>query len=194
VRKLYSPQQGSLLRRVQALWLANMSSVIFFWPYLKSSFNTPIKQILGQTMEFKTTLKGTSSGGFEFKVYGMAIIILAINATTFIIGIVTLDAQINAAKGISLCWIVFNSVPHALLLLNAYWGPGVIMSIVCKGAMLLTNVAGVLAIVLMWLLYPREVDWAPALGSSIKFMQAWVPSLFPMLACANIRALKLGIR
>jgi hypothetical protein len=43
---------------MQALWLANTSSVILFYPYLKASFLVPIKQILGLTMEFKTTLKG----------------------------------------------------------------------------------------------------------------------------------------
>lgn len=82
---------------MQALWLANMSSVILFWPYLKASFMTPIKQFLGQTMEFKTTLKGANVRDFSFKVYGMPIFILAVNIVTFIIGITNLDTQINAA-------------------------------------------------------------------------------------------------
>jgi hypothetical protein len=76
-----------------------MSSVIFFWPYLKAAFATPVKQVLGATMEFKTTLKGANSGGVDLKVYGVPCLIIIANIVTFIIGAVTLDAQINAAKG-----------------------------------------------------------------------------------------------
>ena len=85
-------------RCLQALWLANMSSVILFWPYLKASFMTPVKQLLGRTMEFKTTLKGAGAGAFSFKVYGMPIIIIIVNVASFLIGVITLDTQINAAK------------------------------------------------------------------------------------------------
>lgn len=193
-----------------------MSSVILFWPYLKASFNTPIKQVLGATMEFKTTLKGSGRGGIDFKVFGVPMLIVALNFVTFVIGAATLDAQINAAKGvmedslflsglflvlyipgqatlhaavclatvkttagISLCWIVFNTIPHLLLLLNSYFGPGVIMSMICKGCMALTSLSGMLAVVLMWLLYPREVDWLPSLDASITFMQAQMSGTLP---------------
>jgi hypothetical protein len=84
---------------MQALWLSNMSSVILFYPYLKASFATPVKQVLGATMEFKTTLKGARRGGLELRVYGMPVLIVIINFVTFVIGLATLDAQINAAKG-----------------------------------------------------------------------------------------------
>lgn len=77
--------------------------------------------------------------------------------------------------GISLCWIVFNTVPHALLLLNSYFGPGFIMTGICKMCIALTSSSGILAIILMWLLYPREVDWGPALNCSITFMQVCLP-------------------
>lgn len=82
---------------MQALWLANMSSVILFWPYLKASFMTPVKQFLGQTMEFKTTLKGANTRDFSFKVYGMPIFILTLNVVTFIIGMSYFNTRINAA-------------------------------------------------------------------------------------------------
>lgn len=85
---------------LQALWLSNMSSVLLFWPYLKASFSTPIKQVLGATMEFKTTLKGANKGGLDLKVFGIPCLIILANIVTFIIGAVTLDAQINAAKGV----------------------------------------------------------------------------------------------
>ena len=76
-----------------------MSSVLLFWPYLKASFQTPVKQVLGATMEFKTPLKGANRGGLDLKVFGVPMLIIILNVITFIIGAVTLDAQINAAKG-----------------------------------------------------------------------------------------------
>lgn len=85
----------------------------------------------------------------------------------------------GVSAGISLCWIVFNTVPHVLLLLNSYFGPGYIMSTICKVSMVLTTVSGALAIVLMWLLYPREVDWVPTLDASITFMQAQMSGALP---------------
>lgn len=155
----------------QALWLANCSSVLLFYPYLKNSFLTPIKQVLGQTMEFKTTLKGSNASGFSLRTFGPAILIVILNVATFSVGLSSIDANINAAKGISMCWIVFNTVPHLMLLLHAYLGPGYVMVAFCKLFLLLTNGSGILAIVLMWLLYPREVDFEPAINASIKLMQ-----------------------
>jgi hypothetical protein len=169
---------------LQALWLANMSSVILFYPYLKNSFLTPIKQVLGQTMEFKTTLKGGNNGGFNFRTFGPALLITVLNIVTFSVGLATLDKNINAAKSISLCWIVFNTVPHLLLLLNGYFGPGLLMVGICKICMFVTNASGILAIILMWLLYPREVKFVKPLAASIKFMQVCPRKLFRKLTAS----------
>ena len=53
------------------------------------------------------------------------------------------------------------------------------MNIICKVGMVLTTISGALAIVLMWLLYPREVDWVPTLDASITFMQAQMSGALP---------------
>ena len=58
-----------------------------------------------------------------------------------------------------------------MLLLHAKFGPGIVMVGVCRLFMLLTNAAGISAIVLMWLLYPREVTFQPALAASVTLMQ-----------------------
>ena len=68
-------------------------------------------------------------------------------------------------------WIVFNTIPHLMLLLHAYLGAGVVMVAFCKAFMAVMSAAGILAVVLMWLLYPREVSFQPALDASIKFLQ-----------------------
>ena len=164
---------------MQALWLANCSNVILFYPYFKASFLTPVKQVLGQTMEFKTTLKGANNSGFSLRTFGPAVLLFIINVVTFVAGALSLDANINAAKGISMAWIVFNTIPHLMLLLYAYFGPGQIMVILCRLFMFIMTGAGILAIVLMWLLYPREVSFEPALADSITFLQVRFPAVVP---------------
>ena len=68
-----------------------------------------------------------------------------------------------------------------MLLLHAKFGPGFVMVGVCRLFMLLTNAAGISAIVLMWLLYPREVTFQPALTASITLMQVRAPCLLVLL-------------
>jgi hypothetical protein len=155
---------------VQALWLANTSSVILFYPYLKAAILTPIKQMLGKTMEFKTTLKGSAARVQSFKVIGPAALISAINIATFFAGVITFNIAVNAAQAISLSWIIFNTVPHLTLLLNSAFGPGNFMVAWCRFGMFLTGVTGALAVVLMWLLYPREVSFTDALDGSLLYM------------------------
>lgn len=157
---------------VQALWLANTSSVILFYPYLKASFLTPVKQMLGKTMEFKTTLKGAAARAQSFKVIGPALLISLINIATFFTGIVTFNVSVNAAQAISLCWIVFNTVPHLTLLFNSAFGPGGFMVAWCRFGMFVTAVSGALAVTLMWLLYPREVSFFEGLQGSVTYLQA----------------------
>jgi hypothetical protein len=156
--------------RVQALWLANTSSVILFYPYLKAAILTPIKQMLGKTMEFKTTLKGSAARVQSFKVIGPALLISVINIATFLAGIITFNIAVNAAQAISLSWIVFNTVPHLTLLFNSAFGPGNFMVAWCRLGMFLTAATGALAVVLMWLLYPREVSFTDALDGSVTYL------------------------
>lgn len=171
----------SLIVLLQALWLANNSSVILFWPYLKASIFTPIKSMMGRAMEFKTTLKGAAAHNASLKVLGPSILIVIINVVTFILGIVNFRVAVNAAQGISLCWLVFNTIPHINLLFYSAFGPGGFMVAWCKLGMMLTTASSALAIILMWLLYPREVNFEQPLSFSVKFMQ--VPASFHLNSC-----------
>ena len=168
---MHRPAYAYACCAVQALWLANTSSVILFYPYLKAALFTPVKQLLGRTMEFKTTLKGNAARAHSFRFIGPAILITLINLGTFIAGAATLRASVNAAQGISLCWLIFNSVPHITLLFNSAFGPGSFMVRWCHVGMLITGLSSALAIALMWLLYPRETDYAVPFGASVTFLQ-----------------------
>jgi hypothetical protein len=170
---------------LQALWLANNSSVILFWPYLKASINTPIKQMLGKTMEFKTTLKGAAAHAASLKTLGPAFLVSFINIGTLILGVVKFNIAVNAAQGISLCWLLYNTVPHVNLLLYSAFGPGNFMVGWCGIGMVITTFSSALAIVLMWLLYPRDVDFTEPLTSSIRFLQARVFLLLSRAQLSN---------
>jgi Glycosyl hydrolase family 9 len=168
------------VHRAQALWLANMSSMILFWPYLKAAINTPIKQMMGRTMVFKTTLKGAAAKVASLKTLGAPLLIVIVNVVTFIIGIAHFRIEVNAAQAISLCWLVFNTIPHVTLLLNSSVGPGSFMVAWCRIGMLLTTASSALAVVLMWLLYPREIDFMETLNSSLFFLRAEVSGRLPL--------------
>lgn len=174
---------------MQALWLANNSSVILFWPYLKASIFTPIKSLMGRTMVFKTTLKGAAAHNASLKVLGPSILIVLVNAVTFLLGIVNFRVAVNAAQGISLCWLVFNTIPHVNLLFYSAFGPGGFMVGWCKMGMLLTTASSALAIILMWLLYPREVDFVKPLDFSVRFLQVLLSVALPPLLEHLMRAL-----
>jgi hypothetical protein len=167
-------------RAAQALWLANMSSMILFWPYLKAAINTPIKQLMGRTMVFKTTLKGAAAKVASLKTLGAPLLIVLINVVTFIVGIANFRVSVNAAQAISLCWLVFNTVPHLTLLLNSSAGPGTFMVAWCRFGMFLTTASSALAVVLMWLLYPREISFLATLDDSLIFLKAEVSGPLPL--------------
>ena len=77
-----------------------MSTTILFYPYLKASILTPIKQILGITAVFKTTMKG-KVGGVNIGVaknFVPAAIFVLLNIAVVIVGAVTFEASVNAAQ------------------------------------------------------------------------------------------------
>ena len=80
-----------------------------------------------------------------------------------------------AVQGISLCWLVFNTIPHLNLLFYSAFGPGGFMVGWCRFGMFVTTATSALAIVLMWLLYPRDVDFRKPLEASIRFLQVCPP-------------------
>ena len=79
-----------------------------------------------------------------------------------------------------MCWIAFNIVPHVLLLGWGKMGQGGFMIALCRVGIFITTVAGFLALVLMWLLWPREAAYGPPMRASLTFLEA-CSSSFPIL-------------
>ena len=76
-------------------------------------------------------------------------------------------ASVNSPLAISVCWCVYNGIPHFLIVYYAYVSKGPSLAWVCRICMLLSFVTGALAVGLMWGLYPKQFDmkvgggWGP---------------------------------
>jgi hypothetical protein len=74
-------------------------------------------------------------------------------------------------QGVSLCLLVFNTVPHLTLLLHSAAGAGRAMVRWCRVGMALTALSAAAAIAVLWLFYPRGIDFARPFEASITFLQ-----------------------
>jgi len=156
-----------------ALWLANAGTSILFWPYLKAALTSPYKALAGRGLAFKATAKGSRlAAAATFRELWPSAALVLLSLVAFVAGLVTFDIRVNAPKALALCWLVYNALPHVLLLMYAAVGGGVALTRACRGAMVVSTCAGALAIVLLWLLYPREVDYGVAADMSLEFLRA----------------------
>ena len=67
-------------------------------------------------------------------------------------------ASVNSPLAISVCWCVYNGIPHFLIVYYAYVSKGPSLAWVCRICMVLSFVTGALAVGLMWGLYPKQFD------------------------------------
>lgn len=161
-------------KEFRALWLSNVATTILFWPYLKASILTPMKQVFGRGgATFKATAKGGGkASSATLKEIGPSILLTLGCLIAFIAGLSDFNANVNAPKAIALCWVVYNSIPHLLLLIYARFGPGRVLKGACKVFMVVHSLAALIALVCLWLLYPRDEDYVRAADLSLRFLEA----------------------
>jgi endoglucanase len=155
-----------------ALWLSNVGTTILFWPYLKAAVTSPYKAFAGKGLTFKATAKGSSAArsGVIASLWPSALL-LALSLMALIVGLLDFDVRVNAPKALAMCWVVYNALPHALVLMHAAVGQGSLLTRACRVSMLLSTLAGAGAIVLMWLLYPRNMDYSRAADLAVGFLE-----------------------
>ncbi len=73
---------------------------------------------------------------------------------------------------ISLCWCFYNMVPYYLVLHYTYIGRGKSLRGTCTALMYLQQIAGVVALILLWVYLPKEYNFKKALGMSLEFFEA----------------------
>lgn len=160
------------MREFRALWLANVGTTILFWPYFKAALFTPMKQLRGQGLAFKATSKGGSKASVSLKEIGPSLLLVCLSLLAFICGIWDFDINVNAPKAIALAWVIYNIVPHLLLLVFARFGNGGVLKFSCTFLMYVQSIVSLLALILLWLLYPREENYVRATNLSLNFLQA----------------------
>lgn len=155
-----------------ALWLSNVGTTILFWPYLKAAVTSPYKALAGKGLTFKATAKGSGAArsGVIASLWPSALL-LVLSLMALIVGLLDFDVRVNAPKALAMCWVVYNALPHGLVLMHAAVGQGALLTRACRVSMLLSAVAGAGAIALMWLLYPRDMDYERAADLSIGFLE-----------------------
>ena len=160
------------LKHFTALWLSNMATTIMFWPFLKAALFTPIKSCLGQGLTFKSTQKGGMAASASFKELGPSSFLVLMSLMALIVGFLDFNVNVNAPKAIALCWVVFNMIPHTLLLIYASRGQGTFLNFTCKVFMFLSTFVGLLALILLWLLYAHEESYVRAADLSLNYLAA----------------------
>ena len=160
------------MREFRALWLANVGTSILFWPYFKAALFTPMKQLGGKGLTFKATSKGGAKSSVSLKEIGPSLLLVVLSVLAFICGIWDFNVNVNAPKAIALLWVIYNVVPHTLLIVYARFGNGGVLKFSCTFLMYAQSIVSLLALVLLWLLYPREENYARATDLSLTFLQA----------------------
>jgi hypothetical protein len=90
----------------------------------------------------------------------------------FIGGCLHLRVVVNLPIVLSLCMVVISFAPPFLLLMHWNFGPGQLLTRAASLMMYLNFAAGIIALVFLWVLYPREVDYERAAELSIDFLNA----------------------
>ena len=160
------------MREFRALWLANVGTSIMFWPFGKAALLTPFKQIAGKGLTFKSTSKGAQRSSVSLKEIGPSLLLVLLSILAFLCGIVDFDINVNAPKAIALCWVLYNIVPHLLLLTYARFGSSAVLRFMCTFMLYTQSLISVLALILLWVLYPREENYVRATDLSLDFLYA----------------------
>lgn len=160
------------MREFRALWLANVGTSIMFWPFGKAAMLTPFKQIAGKGLTFKSTSKGAQRSSISLKEIGPSLLLVLLSILAFLCGIVDFNINVNAPKAIALCWVLYNIVSHLLLLTYARFGSSAVLRFMCTFLLYAQSIISVLALILLWVLYPREENYVRATDLSLEFLYA----------------------
>jgi hypothetical protein len=122
--------------------------------------------------EVQCECAGARKANVSLKEIGPSLLIVLVSLLAFICGIADFDVNENAPKAIALCWVLYNIVPHLLLLTYARFGVGKVLHHMCSFLFSAQSVISLLALVLLWVLYPREENYVKATNLSLRFLYA----------------------
>lgn len=111
----------------------------------------------------------------------MALLTLTMLITSFIVGVIHIsNGPLKSPLIISLLWVVYNSVPQVLLLWYTFVTKhGRLFGIVCRIAQLVSTVAAIGAIVLVWPMIPPTYEYTEPVQMQWFFYQSQMSGVLP---------------
>eukprot|EP01023_Acetabularia_acetabulum_P067704 TRINITY_DN939_c0_g1_i1.p1 TRINITY_DN939_c0_g1~~TRINITY_DN939_c0_g1_i1.p1 ORF type:complete len:1224 (-),score=215.19 TRINITY_DN939_c0_g1_i1:956-4627(-) len=192
--------QSVLPKKMFSLWYSSVSTNILWYAYLKAATLSVLRTLLGKLMSFKATAKGRLGvlSKISFQDLWVHMVLVGISIPTFIVGVVNLDSIKNLTILIALCWVLWNMLPSILVLYYAVIGSkGTHFTVLCMTACALAQLLPLLADILLWMLYPRNVDYSTVSHKVFTFLDAqwsgFLPSVDQILPWRRSSALDDGV-
>ncbi|CAL5228455.1 g11593 [Coccomyxa viridis] len=163
------------LRHFESLYFASVANNILWWTFVKACFNVVWGLIGGKKISFKATAKGVQRVGEiamrDIWIHGAVFILLL---ATLCVGLQKLlsGPTVITTLSISVVWIIYAMVPPFLLLWYTIVGRGSTLRLWSMVTMLATYASAVLALLLLWNVYPKDFDYGAAAGNGLLFYNA----------------------
>lgn len=90
--------------------------------------------------------------------------------------LLSVGSTTNSPLAISICWCVYNALPHFLVLWYVLVSKGMSLQYMCRLCILLSFFCGALAVGLIWGLYPRSYSYK--VSPSTRLCQPLVSSMW----------------
>jgi endoglucanase len=159
------------------IFFATVANNILWWTFIKACWKSLLSLIPGRAkITFKTTMKG-AAGRLANSAIGdlwMPTLSFLALAVTLGIGVSKLahGPTVVTTLSISVVWIIYSMISPTLLLIYALGMRGRVLAAACKVCFLLSYVCSLLALMLLWAVYPAEYDYGRAAGASLRFYEA----------------------
>ena len=159
------------------IFFATVANNILWWTFIKACWKSLLSLIPGRAkITFKTTMKG-AAGRLANSAIGdlwMPTLSFVALAVTLGIGVSKLahGPTVVTTLSISVVWIIYSMISPTLLLIYALGMRGRVLAAACKVCFLLSYVCSLLALMLLWAVYPAEYDYGRAAGASLRFYEA----------------------
>ncbi|CAL8466081.1 g5617 [Coccomyxa elongata] len=163
------------LRDIEPLWFASIANNILWWTFVKACTRTIYAALGLKAMNFKTTIKGAARIG------QIAMGDMWVHVLSFILLVVSLGVGVHklingptviTTLAISVVWIVYALIPPFLLIWYTFIGRGGTLNFWCRVMFLVSYAASILALLLLWAVYPQDYNYGQAAGKGLLFYPA----------------------
>lgn len=160
------------LKQMRALWFSRVAVSICWWYDFKASWLIPLKAAIGPGTSFRSRSWSDLAPARNVKALRWPLVFVLLSIIAFIGGCIHLREVINLPTVLSLCLVIINLAPPMLMLCYWNFGQGMLLTRLSTLFMVLSGIAAALAFTFLWLLYPRDVDFARAARLSLRFLNA----------------------